>query len=180
MNLQGINTTAGIHQDSLRAWQPRQPLHKSLLALPTLFFFFFLIKGITNFLILRVTFNDLERIRSCLKLYSHYKQAVNFKLLVKLAVTPREQHHREEAQQNLYPCSSTNFRIRKVVWTSLILEVSSLFPRRMTLWSCRTSGGIWYMCWAAILARTPLSLVYKIFIFLYFFQHTEQEFILQS
>lgn len=171
MNLQGINTTAGIHQDSLRAWQPRQPLHKSLLALPTLFFF--LIKGITNFLILRVTFNDLERIKSCLKLYSHYKQAVNFKLLVKLAVTPREQRHREEAQQNLCPFAGVLQRISEYGrWSEPPWFWRSL-PHFLDRWLSGHAEPLeaWYMCWTAILARTPLSLAYKIVSFFAFSAH---------
>lgn len=144
VNLQAINTTAGIHQDSVRAWQPRQPLRKSLLVLTTCFFF--PTKWITNFfLIFGVTPNALERIQSCLKLYSHYKQAVNVRLLGKLIVTQCEQRSTEKqlSKTFVHVLELFNaFHTQQVLWTSLVLKVISLVPRQTTHPSCRTFRGI--------------------------------------
>jgi len=86
-----------------------------LLALTT----FFLIKGITNLLILGV--NDLERIESFLKLYSYYKQAVHFRLVVKL-LSLHVDNATEKRLRKLFAHVLeflNDFQVQKMPWTSL-------------------------------------------------------------
>lgn len=65
--------------------------------------------------------NDLERIKSCFKLYSYYKQAVYFRLLVKLLSllvdNATEKRLRKRFAHVLE--SFNDFQVQKMLWTSL-------------------------------------------------------------